>query len=316
MVSLIIPTLNRPSSLVKLVKSIAAQNTPPSDYEILVVYNPTSKKNKKNSLPSLPFHLPQLRTLMAPAPGVNHARNTGLVAARGDILLFIDDDCFLQDSEYLNKIIKKHRELPHAVAIGGPYHLNSKTSFWNRAYHTNMNLWLADQKVDQQRGRALLGGNASYKSHVFADGLRFTPGIKYGGSETPLNFFLFEQYGPLYFLDDLKIEHQSAMGFKAFVKKAYMQGKGFAWQNKLRPQQIQKKLKPSQSLKVSEKIALALYSFVFMVGFRTSILERRSPLRSFFEELGIYLRRPFLDTSLALQDSLKFAQAKHEAPHE
>jgi glycosyltransferase involved in cell wall biosynthesis len=284
--------------------------------EILVVYNTIDKKKStkskdRNIFPKNPWRNIPLRCLIAPSKGVNHARNTGLLAARGEVLLFIDDDCLMTDTNYLQKIKQKHRELPQLQALGGPYKLSAKASFWDRAYHHNMHYWLEDQRLNTTASRALLGGNASYKKDVFSTELRFTPGIKYGGSETPLNTAVFEKFGPLGFDEELALEHQSQMGLRDFAYKAYMQGKGYAWQSKMRPQQIQKSFELSPALGLRLRASLRLYSFLFMVGFRTSILERTSPLRSFSEELFIYLRQPFLKFYQSLRKSFSLAGARH-----
>jgi glycosyltransferase involved in cell wall biosynthesis len=315
MISIIIPTVNRPSSLVKLVESIRVQNFPADDFEVLIVYNHlrAKKKSTKNIILSeLLVKIPNLKILVAPSKGVNHARNTGIVAAQGQILLFVDDDCIITDREYLNKINHLHLTNPQLVAIGGPYRLCSRASFWDRAYYKNMDFWLQGQRISLNESRALLGGNTAYKASIFSKGLRFTPGIKYGGSETPLNTAIFDAYGPLGFYEDLTLNHQSKMGARDFVYKAYMQGKGFALQSKLRPQQIQKIFSLDAEVPPLQRLALQFYSFFFTVGFRTSILERRHPLRSFVEESLIYLRKPLFNFWLSLRKGVSLAGVQRE----
>jgi glycosyltransferase involved in cell wall biosynthesis len=285
------------------------------ELEVLVVYNHfrAKKKSSKNIILSeLLAKMPNVKILVAPSKGVNHARNTGIVAARGHILLFVDDDCVITDCEYLNKINHHYLANPQRVAIGGPYRLSPKASFWDRAYYQNMTFWLQGQRISIDTSRALLGGNAAYKASIFSEDLRFTPGIKYGGSETPLNTTVFEIHGPLGFYEDLALEHQSKMGVRDFAYKAYMQGKGFALQSKLRPQQIQKIFSLDTNLPSAQRLALHFYSFLFTVGFRTSILERRHPLRSFAEEFLIYLRKPVLNFWISLRKCLSFAGVQRE----
>jgi len=293
MVSIIIPTVDRHQSLVKLVESISRQNFDSSQVETLIVYNFSKKKrqSKQRKTPSV-LAAPGIKLLQAPAPGVNHARNAGIVAARGDILLFIDDDCVMDDPDYLSKMLERHTEEPRRLSLGGPYRLPPKASFWDRVYYTNMSLWLERQKISARASRALLGGNASYKVEIFADGRRFTPGIKYGGSETMFNEKLFEDFGPHGFYDDLYLTHQSRISLRNFIYKAYMQGRGYAEQTKHAPPDLQEPLDVSAVNGRSRRLALHFYSFVFMIGYRSSIYERRFWFKAFFEEAGVYLRKP------------------------
>jgi len=309
MVSIIIPTVNRHQSLVKLVESIENQNLSRENFEILIVYNFAATKNSPQIFQSTAAHIKVLR---APFPGVNHARNCGLLAARGDILLFVDDDCLMENPNFLKNLVARHRLQPQTLSIGGPYSLSAWSSFWDRAYFANMNLWLEQQKVTETTSRALLGGNASYKASIFEGGLRFTPGIKYGGSETPLNERIFEDFGPHGFFDDLALTHQSQLSFKNFIYKAYMQGRGYADQSKRAAPNISNSLDLTSVSSRSLRAALHLYAFVFMVGFRSSIHERRFIWRSLLEEIAVRAKKPLLQIYLNIHYSLKFLGAKNK----
>jgi glycosyltransferase involved in cell wall biosynthesis len=297
MVSIIIPTVDRHRSLVKLVESIRSQNFNAAPVEILIVYNLSKKKRAPT------FYIPYaagIKVLQAPFAGVNHARNAGIIAARGDILLFVDDDCVMDDRLYLQKMWDRHREQPERLSLGGPYRLPRQASFWDQVYYTNMTLWLERQKTSARASRALLGGNASYKAAVFSDGRRFTPGIKYGGSETMFNEKLFEDHGPHGFYDDLALTHQSCITLKNFIYKAYMQGRGYAEQTKHTTADLQAPLDLSVVSSRRMRWALHFYSFVFMVGYRTSIYERRFWLKSLWEECWVYLKKPWQPVSRTL----------------
>lgn len=298
MLSIIIPTIGRHQSLLRLLNSIAQQNFPQRQIEVLVVFN---KNLPKNTLPSVIDESLQVKTLISPQKGANHARNTGIRASKGDILLFIDDDCFLSNPNYLQKIWSYHEAYPDIVAVGGPYELAKKSSFWDRAYHRNLSDWLLQQTLPLPQTRFLLGGNASYKAPIFRDGWRFTPGIVYGGSETPLNLKIYDTYGPQCIFDDLKIEHQTRISFSEFVSKAYRQGQGFAIQTKMMPEQIVLPRKRTH-LSLFMSIALAIYDFYFMVGFRKSIQERKYSFLPFLQECWQRFKKPFV----GLQQNVRF----------
>ncbi len=82
--SVVIPTYNRPAYLAEAVASVCAQTV--DDFEIVVVDNGSDR----------PIDLgddPRARLVRFPGnPGAAAARNTGLDAARGEYVAFLDDD--------------------------------------------------------------------------------------------------------------------------------------------------------------------------------------------------------------------------------
>lgn len=288
MISIIVPTLNSPRTLVKLLESIFAQDFPSNDYEVLIVFNRLPQKLLT------PQDFPQcdkVRWLTAPEIGVNAARNTGIRAAQGDILLFIDDDILLTNLQYLKTLHRLHVTHPQQKSIGGPYLLpqqNFTASYWSWAYHTIIEDWMLSQKISSDYSRTLLGGNASYKKIVFSDGSCFTPSIRYGGSETPFNENIFTKYGPHLYSPLLVLTHQSRISFWIFIKKAYLQGRGASVLKTLRPSP------PIAALQFSHKsFAHLIYNYFFMVGFRKHHFPKSTLFTALISELGSRCCRPF-----------------------
>lgn len=278
MISIVIPTLNRPRPLVKLVQSLKAQLVN-QDQEILVVYNQATEaaqsplKNK-----------PDIKILTAPSPGVNHARNWGAQNAQGEIILFIDDDCLIVDRMFVQKHIDAHLTDDKTPAFGGPYQLNSGSSLWDQVYHLNNLNWIESNKMGADRSFALLGGNTSYKASVFKKGMRFTEDIVYGGSETPLNTLLSLKYGPLGYLPDAPITHDTNLSFFKLIRKAYKQGLGAAIQTKLYGHQLRQTMEITKTHSLRYRLGLELYAFVFMLAYKARISQRQL-LLVFFQEL-------------------------------
>lgn len=283
LISIIIPTSSGriPWSLLH---SIKEQTLDSNNYNIVLVFN--KKRPPANTIPWSNVHF-----LYSPIVGVNHARNLGLLQSTGNIVLFLDDDCRLQNKNYLSLLIELHNQHPDQKSIGGPYITFGKASATARAYQWVRNQWLQSHQLGQWHSQVLLGGNASYKKIVFENGLRFPPGITYGGSETPLNVEVYLTYGPHLFLESLAIEHASQISIISFVNKAYLQGKGLAFQKK-----FHRHISPKACISENPKefflqLLIELHRFVFMTGYRTSILERRFWWRSAYEELAIKIKR-------------------------
>lgn len=268
-----------------LLHSIKEQSLDSNKYEIILVFN---KKNPPANV--VPWS--NVRFLFSPFRGVNHARNLGIVHALGSVLLFLDDDCILQNTRHLETLLELHNQHPQQKSIGGPYTLSKKSSAAARAYHWNRTRWLKTHSLGQWHSQVLLGGNASYKSEIFKAGLRFSPGITYGGSETPLNVEIYHKYGPHLFLEDMAVEHASRLSVMSFLKKAYLQGKGWAFQQKFHSDAIAKDKTPVPRASWCTHALIYLYNLLFMIGYRTSIFERRFWLWSAIEEVSKKLLRP------------------------
>lgn len=114
-VSVVVTTYNRRDSLTRCLASLAAQTFPPGDYEIVVVDDGCT-----DGTPDL------LRSFTAPCAflwisqpnqGQPAAQNAGVAAARGDIVIFMDDDCICDPG-----LVAAHHEAQsqstHRVAIG------------------------------------------------------------------------------------------------------------------------------------------------------------------------------------------------------
>lgn len=92
-ITVIICTYNRCQTLSNTIKSVADQAVSPSlCWEILIVDNDSTDETAQ-VVEELRRRYPgRLRYLVERQKGVSHARNAGIREARGDILVFIDDD--------------------------------------------------------------------------------------------------------------------------------------------------------------------------------------------------------------------------------
>src|SRR3954471_18361568 len=91
-VSLIMPTHNRVSSLERALRSAIALDHVQGETEIIVVDN-ASTDGTARLLQQFRATAPGLLSdLYEERPGLHHARHTGAKAARGNLLVFTDDD--------------------------------------------------------------------------------------------------------------------------------------------------------------------------------------------------------------------------------
>jgi glycosyltransferase involved in cell wall biosynthesis len=96
-VTVILCTHNRCQSLVRALESVAVSTLPDSvEWEVLVVDN-NSNDHTREAVEDLSRKNPvRFRYLFEPQPGKSFALNSGIRAARGDVLAFMDDDVLVE----------------------------------------------------------------------------------------------------------------------------------------------------------------------------------------------------------------------------
>ncbi|MSU22385.1 MAG: glycosyltransferase [Opitutus sp.] len=94
-VTVAIPTCNRADLLRQTLAGIAAQQFPRDHFEVLVIDN-NSHDHTRAVVGEFASARPAPRYLHEPKQGLDYARNRAIGEARGDIILFADDDILVQ----------------------------------------------------------------------------------------------------------------------------------------------------------------------------------------------------------------------------
>lgn len=145
--SIIIPTLNRPRQLLMTVGALVAQiteNGVAGEVEIVVVDDggePETGRWIRERLSSPPHPFLRLVALER-QHGASFARNVGIQASRGDLLIFLDDD-IVPANDYLSKTLHIHDLHPEILVLNGnlrPLRDDQYSRFWFRRYATVFNV--------------------------------------------------------------------------------------------------------------------------------------------------------------------------------
>ncbi|HEX2735241.1 MAG TPA: glycosyltransferase [Polyangiaceae bacterium] len=119
-VSIIVPVYNDVARLQSCLRALTKQSWPSARFEIVVVDN-----NSEQDVASV-AHAHGVTLLREPTPGSYAARNTGIAAAKGEILAFTDADC-LPSEHWLERAVEAllaARTTPSdPVIVGGPVKL-------------------------------------------------------------------------------------------------------------------------------------------------------------------------------------------------
>ena len=111
--SVIVATLNRPRLIIDAVQSIRAGASLPAE---LIVVDQSTEPNTELAALSRPGC--EIRVIRSRVRGLAAAKNTGIAAAKYDVLAFIDDD-MLPDPDWLQELVGALvRSGPHAVVVG------------------------------------------------------------------------------------------------------------------------------------------------------------------------------------------------------
>lgn len=94
-VTVAIPTYNRAEFLRQTLAGIGAQQFPREHFEVLVIDN-NSKDNTRDVVAEFADARPAPRYILETKQGLDHARNRAITEARGEIIVFGDDDILVQ----------------------------------------------------------------------------------------------------------------------------------------------------------------------------------------------------------------------------
>lgn len=117
-ISVIVPTYNRAEYLLIMMASVCKQNYDSSDYEVLVVDNGSTDRTRaviEDTVKEYPAH--NIRYIYESKPGLLSGRHRGALEAKGEILVFVDDD-IEADKGWLKAIVETFA-YPTVQLVGG-----------------------------------------------------------------------------------------------------------------------------------------------------------------------------------------------------
>jgi glycosyltransferase involved in cell wall biosynthesis len=98
-----IPTYNRARLLGQTLAGITRQDFPADQYEVLVIDN-NSPDNTREVSAAFAAGAPAVRHVLETRQGLDHARNRAIAEARGEIIVFADDD-ILVEPDWLRELV-------------------------------------------------------------------------------------------------------------------------------------------------------------------------------------------------------------------
>jgi len=132
--SIIVPTHNRTEQLEHCLRSLVSLQYP--HYEVIVVDNAPTTDATANFLQKTYHDVPWVHYIREDRPGASLARNRGIMAAKGEILAFTDDDVVV-DRYWLLELVRAFTIAGDVACVTGltlPLELETPAQVWFEEY--------------------------------------------------------------------------------------------------------------------------------------------------------------------------------------
>lgn len=172
MLTAIICTYNRAKYIGNLLERIAQNDLEKDAYEIVLVDNNCTDNTRAVCEAFTKAHKDvNFRYVVEPEQGLSAARNKGIKEAKGDVIVYIDDDA-LVDTDYMRTYAEWFAAHPETMACGGPIEpfYETEEPTWMTPYtKALLTAWMnyGDKVREYPKGRYPGGGNAAYRKVVF-----------------------------------------------------------------------------------------------------------------------------------------------------
>jgi glycosyltransferase involved in cell wall biosynthesis len=160
-ISVVIPTYNRLGTLENVVPTLLAQDLTPSEYELLVCDSNSTDGTANYLAEADPVHR-RVRHLPGAYSGRAAARNAGIAAARGTIVLFNDAD-ILASPNLLSTHLRRHRERTGIAVVGLEVQVKNLAEYSARRDHPETRGHLHPPSRKRLSWLYFLTGNASVR---------------------------------------------------------------------------------------------------------------------------------------------------------
>ena len=160
-ISVVIPTYNRLDTLKFVVPALLDQDLPLEQYEI-VVGDSNSTDGTREYLARVAEEFPNVRHVPGAYGGRAAARNAGIRAAQGDVILFNDSDIVPAD-DLLYRHLVRHRTRRKIAVVGWEVQVKSYEDYLSKRAHPELRGALHPSSRKKLGWLYFLTGNASVR---------------------------------------------------------------------------------------------------------------------------------------------------------
>ena len=199
-------------------------------WELLVVNNNCTDTTDK-VIADYADRLP-IRRLFEPEPGVSNARNCAVAEARGEYIVWTDDDV-LADSQWLESYLEAFERWPNAAVFGGRIEPEFETEppswlmrAWDQVKHAYAVIDYGDEPVELSRRRVPVGPNIAYRAEpqrrfLYDPNLGIRPDSTMRGEETSVAKRMLDAGEQGWYVPNARVKHFIT---KNMLTKEYLWG--------------------------------------------------------------------------------------------
>ncbi|MFD6432117.1 glycosyltransferase family 2 protein [Streptomyces venezuelae] len=184
-------TEDRWEDILAAVSSVRAQSLTARETLLVVDHNPTllERLTKEYGAHEATGEAGDVRVLANAGPrGLSAGRNTGIAAARGDVIAFLDDDA-VAERDWLRYFAEGFED-PRVLAVGGrtlpAWESGGRPVWFPEEFDWVVGCTYRGLPRGRVRVRNVLGGNASFRRTAFDAAGGFATGIGRDGDKRPL----------------------------------------------------------------------------------------------------------------------------------
>jgi glycosyltransferase involved in cell wall biosynthesis len=241
--SVIICTHNRAESLKKTIEAVMRQDYILGTLEVLIIDNCSTDHTSKIADMFL-YDKHPIRYIYEDKPGLSHARNCGLCHAKGEIVIFIDDDALPVNSDWATRLAQVYTD-PEICAAGGdltPIWPNGRRPQW---LHDFFMPPLGLTQFNYQNVALLTypsypwGANISYRKSCVQQFNGFSVELGWStakkmpsGEETELNYKIEQAGKKILYVPNAVVNHlisEEKLTFRWLLNRADSQGRFDSW---------------------------------------------------------------------------------------
>lgn len=221
--SIIVPTYARPEKLTACLQSFTKLEYPRDRFQVIVV-NDTTEISLESTV--VPFQNGiNLTLLTQPNSGPATARNTGAFTARGEFLVFTDDDCIVSQ-DWLQTLENRFRKTPDCL-IGGRTVNALPDNIYSTASQQLIDYLYSYYNAIGDRAKFFTSNNFALAAAAFEKIGRFDTsfGLAAGEDREFCDRWLNSGYGAVY-APEVIVYHAHELTLQKFWKQQFNYGRG------------------------------------------------------------------------------------------
>jgi len=219
--SIVIPTFNRRDTLETVLPSIADQDYPRDNFEILL-----SDSGSDDGTPEFVkgLEIPNLRFITGENRGRSGARNRGIVDAKGEIILFTDAD-IIASPDLLSQHAKYHEKYDNCAVVGREVRVDTLEEYYEVRGKSETYRTLHPPHRKKLSWLYFLTGNASVNRQTLIDAGMFDEAFTgYGHEDLELGYRLEKKGVTIYYNKDAVNYHWHPVEYEEECKRRFLAG--------------------------------------------------------------------------------------------